>query len=465
MDGVLSNIHGTDNDGIDAGSGYDQSGGNYIMWSAVQVSPTTLLVASTTATGGDTQDGVGQIDIVDISDPTNMSIVGTLDIPGTVQVTGLQLVDNDEVLVTASTGGYQQNFTSTTYGLTGDVVLATVDVTNPLDPVLLHTQVLNRASRSDAVSQSRFASLGNGLYAFSNLGASTDMPELQVINAADPQNFGTGSTDVPSDIVDLTGSGNYIYTTSADGLIIYQIAVPPPDLVTADVEVPKNTVVAGSFNIEPTQIITSDPNFDTLEWDLSLPGGGSQTLTWQSTVTDLQAGQSQTVALGATVSFTSQETPGMITLPPTMVSGAQILGLSPASQTVGAGRQRDLHGDGDQPHEFQRYVQSGRAGRSRRLGGSPRKRHGRGQQFRQRDADADPHGVRGVGRLRLHGHGQRRQRRSGFRERRSHPGGTAAGSRSGCARRCRDADAHIRHGGPGDAGRLYRRSNQHGQRR
>lgn len=198
MDGVLLNTHGTDNDGIDAGSGYDESGGNFIMWSAVQVDPTTLLVASTTATGGDTQDGVGSINIVDISDPTHMAIVGTLDIPGTVQVTGLELLGNNQVLVTASTGGYQQNFTNDTYGLTGDVVLATLDVTDPRNPVLLHTQVLNRASRSDAVSQSRFASLGNGLYAFSNLGASTDMPELQVINAADPQNFGTGIRMCPA---------------------------------------------------------------------------------------------------------------------------------------------------------------------------------------------------------------------------------------------------------------------------
>jgi uncharacterized membrane protein len=334
MDGVLLNTHGTDNDGKDVVGGADLSGGDFNMWSAVQVDPTTLLVASTTVTGGDTQNGVGRINIVDISDPTHMAIVGHLDIPGTVQVTGLELVGN-QLLVTASTGGYQQNFDpNTNYGLTGDVVLATVDATAPRSLQLLHTQVVNRTSRSDAVSQSRFASLGNGLYAFSNLGASTDKPELQVINAADPQNFGTGATVVPSDIADLTGSGNLIYTTSADGLIIYQIGVPPPVPVTAKVLVLKNTVVSGSFNIAPTQIITSDPNLDTLEWDLSLPGGGSQTFTWQSKVTGLQAGALQTIVYGATVSFTSQGTPGMVTLPPTMVTGAQILGLSPASQTV-----------------------------------------------------------------------------------------------------------------------------------
>ena len=212
MDGVLLNTHGTDNDGIDAGSGYDQSGGNYLMWSAVQVDPTTLLVASTTATGGDTQDGVGRINIVDISDPTHMAIVGDLDIPGTVQVTGLELLGKPS-------SGYRQHRgiptkLQTNYGLTGGVVLATVDVTDPRDPHAAAHASAEWASRSDAVSQSRFASLGNGLYAFSNLGASTDMPELQVINAADPQNFGTGGTVVPSDIVDLTGDSNYIYTTA-----------------------------------------------------------------------------------------------------------------------------------------------------------------------------------------------------------------------------------------------------------
>jgi hypothetical protein len=61
----------------------------------------------------------------------------------------------------------------------------------------------------------------------------------------------------------------------------------------------------------------------------------SETFTWQSTVSNLQVGEVRPVALGATVNFRSQGSPpGTLTLPGTNVTGAQVLALSPASQTV-----------------------------------------------------------------------------------------------------------------------------------
>ena len=186
LDGVLFNTHGTDTDGKDVVGGVDLSGGDFAMWSAVQVNATTLLVASTTATGGNTQDGVGRLDVVDISDPTHMRIVGHLDLPGTLQVIGIE-IEGNQALVTASTGGWQDFFTggggpTDTYGLTGQVVLATLDITDPHNPQLLHTQTLDRGSRGDPIHESRLASLGGGLTAFSNLGAVGQQPQLLVFN-------------------------------------------------------------------------------------------------------------------------------------------------------------------------------------------------------------------------------------------------------------------------------------------
>src|SRR5262249_10418205 len=146
LDGVLFNNHGTNNDGIDVVGGVDQSGGNFAMWSAAQVDPTTLLVASTTATGTDTQTGVGRIRSVDSSDPTHLSDVRDLDIPGTVQAIGIA-VQGNRALVIASSGGFQDFFTggggtNDNYGLTGHLVLATLDLTDPRNPRLLYTQAL-----------------------------------------------------------------------------------------------------------------------------------------------------------------------------------------------------------------------------------------------------------------------------------------------------------------------------------
>ena len=132
-------------------------------------------------------------------------------------------------------------------------------------------------------------------------------------------------------------SGDVFYTTSSSGLLIYNIAAGPPTPVTAVVTIPTGngvSIVPGSFSVAPSQI-TNNANSETLEWDASLTGpGASQTITWQETVTGLQPGQSLPVDQNASVQFTSQDTTATLTLPDQFVTGDQIIGLSPPTQTV-----------------------------------------------------------------------------------------------------------------------------------
>jgi hypothetical protein len=51
----------------------------------------------------------------------------------------------------------------------------------------------------------------------------------------------------------------------------------------------------------------------------------------------LQPGQAVTVAQDATVAFNSQGTPGLLTLPNQVVTGDQIIGLSPPRQAGAPG--------------------------------------------------------------------------------------------------------------------------------
>src|SRR5262249_22216241 len=81
--------------------------------------------------------------------------------------------------------------------------------------------------------------------------------------------------------------------------------------------------------------ITTAGNVDTLQWTRRFAyGSTSFTSTWQSTVSHLQAGQTQDVSLGTTINFTNQGTPGTVTLPATTVTGVAIISVSPASQTA-----------------------------------------------------------------------------------------------------------------------------------
>ena len=224
LDGVLLNTNGTNNDGIDVVGGIDPSGGNFNMFSVAQADAQTLLVSSTTVTGGDTQTGTGLVRVLDIGAPGNLGEVSTLSIPGAVHLIGVAIQGN-RALAVASSGGWQDFFNDQNAGLSGNVVLATLDTSDPRNPQLIATRALSRASRGVTLP----VSFGNDKYAFSSLGASSDTPQLFLVDSTDPTNLILGQMDVPSEISRMRAQGNLLYTASPSGLRIYGInAAPPP---------------------------------------------------------------------------------------------------------------------------------------------------------------------------------------------------------------------------------------------
>jgi hypothetical protein len=112
LEDALLNENGTTNDAT-----FFENGGNFNMFNVAVANPQTLLVASTTSTGTNTQTGIGRILVVDISDPDNINsdppnpskIVGELQLPGTVHVHGLAL-DGNLAFAVASQGGWLDPF-------------------------------------------------------------------------------------------------------------------------------------------------------------------------------------------------------------------------------------------------------------------------------------------------------------------------------------------------------------------
>jgi uncharacterized membrane protein len=323
----------------------DGNGGPVHIFSLALANPQTLYAASSTATGSDTQNGVGRLLVVDISDPDHINsdapsaskIVATLDIPGTVQLHGVA-IDGNLAFVVGSQGGWRSPFTDLgDIGPTGNLVLATVDISDPRHPRLIASQVIPRSARGGG---DNLIGLGNHRFAFSSLGAVGDTPQLFVVDATDPAHLSiVKQIDVPGAIRGLKTDGNYLYATGDDGLTVYQLGGVGQIPVTAQVQVPKGTgvqTVAGSFNVAPTVI--PGTNFDTLQWSFTLDGSSpNKTFTWQTQVTSLQPGETRPVDLQTAVAFTSQGTSGQLQLPAQDVYAKQVLGLDPATQTVQPG--------------------------------------------------------------------------------------------------------------------------------
>jgi len=322
------------NDPPDSSTGYPDGTSN--VWQSAAVNDDVLLIGSTTATGS-TVNGAGVdgiVMVVDTSNPSSPSVLEKLAIPGMAQVTGISVNGNQAFVI-----GPSQNWTSGTTGFGGNVVVATLDWTNPQSPTVISTQTLN----VPAVTLGLVQSLGNNLYVSDGVAGAGDAPGLLVFDASDPQNVVVTQVGAPNFIAvsNYTASGNLLFTTDGSSLSLYNIGQASDIPMTAQVTVPANngvSIVPGSFNIAPSQITTNPDGSETLEWDLGFSAGNTgQTFTWQSNVTGLQPGQSATVAAAATVQFTSQGTPGTLALPDQIVAGDQIIGLAPTTQTAAPG--------------------------------------------------------------------------------------------------------------------------------
>ena len=333
LDDVLFNDRGSP-DGGDT----NQDGGTIVNDHIAYIASSTSSASS--------QPGVGRVLVVDYSDPTNLSVLGEVDIPGTAHAIGVA-IQGDRALVVGNTGDWAN---STPPGsLTGTLTLSVLDTSDPTNPKLLGTTLFTDGSGGGSP-----VPLGNGLFAISQTGAD-GKPQLLVVDPTDTDHIVVTALETPSPINEMAVSGNLLYTTSSSGLGIYQIGSVVGEPVTVSVQVPTNTgvaVVPGSFNIPPTQII-SGTGYDTLVWDRELAFGESQpSFTWQSTVSNLLPGESRDVTSGGTVDFVNQGTAGTLTLPPTAVSGLHFIQIDPATQTVRPGETVTFHVTLQNPSPF-----------------------------------------------------------------------------------------------------------------
>jgi uncharacterized membrane protein len=336
LDDVLINTFGTNVDGVGVAGGIDQSGGQFNVFHVEQVDANTLYIASTTSTGGDPQIGVGRVRVVDISNPANMSIVSEVQIPGTVQV-GVIAIDGNQAYVLASSGGWDE--VDISHGLLGNVVLATLDMTDHRAPLLINTQTFPQPSRGLGAT---FEPVGENLLAFGSVETVED-GTMTLVDITNPLALTTSIVPTPA-IEGIEGRNGLIYTADIGGLKIYQLGAPPPLVTTANIQIPTDAgvdVISGSFQLEGVSVtptVIAGVGFNTYQVNVPLTRDSlSQTITWQTSVTGMQPGETRDVTLDTTVAFTLGGTPGAVTLNPQQVFAEQIMGLEPDTQTVAPG--------------------------------------------------------------------------------------------------------------------------------
>ena len=155
------------------------AGGAYNVFGTTTINSQTIYVATTSATGDTTKggnNGTGQLLVVDVTNPAAMSVVKTLAVPGTVQLFKPVIQGNLAVAVGDSTG-----WNGVYFG--GNLVVVTLDVTNPRNPVILGSVTTNNAPIPSLPPP--MAAIGNSLFLVGARDAKNNNVLMQV-DATDP---------------------------------------------------------------------------------------------------------------------------------------------------------------------------------------------------------------------------------------------------------------------------------------
>ena len=286
-----------------------------------------LYGAGTTLAGVNTSGGAAALDVIDISNPANPTLSNRVTTSNGLQYLSAPLIQGNTLVALANTGGTPNPESVVVY-----------DISNPANPVIVSTTLTGTfccAGNGSVV-------LGPNEFLFAGTQTTSDntaKPVLLLVNTLNPAAPVITPLSIPVATDDLVIKGNYLYVPTATGLSIYSIPGTALSSVitgyTATVQTANSGVAAyvpTSFNVAPTKI-TAGSGFDTLQW-VNPP---VSTLTWNSTITGIQAGQIATVDQGGTVSFTSTLGNGTVNLGQVDVGSDQIVGLSPSTQTLGQG--------------------------------------------------------------------------------------------------------------------------------
>ena len=146
--------------------------------------------------------------VVNTSNPAQLAVAGTLDIPGTVQLSEIA-VDGNYALVVGNTGGFTNPVPNSGNDLfDGNVTLTLLDISTPDDPAIVGSTLVlpETLPTGDVGSKVDVEDLGNGLFAVSNT-VLNGTPQLLVVGTADPTNLAVAAIAVPAVVHGVTAVG------------------------------------------------------------------------------------------------------------------------------------------------------------------------------------------------------------------------------------------------------------------
>jgi hypothetical protein len=314
-------------------------GGPYKINGGTAVNSTTSYFASSNANGGLVKDPncpqiVGELLVVDTTDPSHPSIVSTVTDPAMAFVTGIAVQGNTAVVVGDSLG-----FTDINSGLVGNLVISSFDITNPRNPVLLNSVTTQLTD----VPGSFIVPLGSNAFAVGNT-TLNKKAELVLVDATNPNALRYVPYDANFVANPTIAQNPYFFALSAtpdsaiNALSIFQLAQVAGPQLTVSLQIPSTgnaALVPSSFNLAPTTT-TPGTAFTTYTWNQPT----TNTITFNMALSNVNPGDATTLINSGQMNFTLPTLgSGTFTLAPLSVLTQHTLTISPTTQSVNFGGQ------------------------------------------------------------------------------------------------------------------------------
>ena len=223
-------------------------------------------------------------------------------IPGTFSLLGVAVYGNEMLVDRHRRAASRYVYNTSATGVFDNLTLTLLDITNPNNPTILgqtfvtpeQFPVNEQGQKTDVVS------LGNGDFAVSDTDANGN-PALLVVDPSNPNNMIVGATQVPSGVHGITVSGDMLYASTSSGLSIYQIEPLVSDPVTSRSTCPpaRPRTSSRARSTSRRRRSSRPPPATAGLGSLVRLGQHHLHFTWQTTLSDVQAGADDAVTTGA----------------------------------------------------------------------------------------------------------------------------------------------------------------------
>jgi hypothetical protein len=176
-----------------------------------EASPTLIYLGGATSSGG-YNNGVGRLQVVDVSDPANMQVVTQLAIPGALLFYAPQIVGNVAVGI-GNTGGFVGSYNANP-GAFGNIVVATFDVTDLRAPTILS---ITTATNYSVGLGGGVAQIGPAQFAYAGVQDSSGNSVLLIVDVTNPTAPVLSSYPIQQPINSMQAVGTTLYATLGSG--------------------------------------------------------------------------------------------------------------------------------------------------------------------------------------------------------------------------------------------------------